>query len=142
MATAGAARATYAGPPVLPGELVLRDSAGDIMARSEITPDPAWVSAAASYKQVAVLYGSKLGVRCPPGTSPAAYTTAKRPAEFRQARQQGLVAAFGKLDGLTPFLAPLLPAPLALLSTLAASATTSYLRLHAATVSAALGAVG
>jgi len=31
---------------------------------------------------------------------------------------------------------------IALLSTLAASATTSYLRLHAATVSAALGAVG
>jgi len=38
---------------------------------------------------------------------------------------------------------PLLPTPrIALLSTLAASATTSYLRLHAATVSAALGAVG
>jgi hypothetical protein len=38
---------------------------------------------------------------------------------------------------------PLLPAPrIALLSTLAASATTSYLRLHAATSAPALGAVG
>jgi hypothetical protein len=77
----------------LPGELVLRDSTGEIWARSELTPDPAWVSAAASYKQVAVFYGPRLGVRPVPGTDPTAYTIAVRAAEFRQARRLGLVAA-------------------------------------------------
>jgi hypothetical protein len=51
----------------LPGELALCDSTGDVWARSTITPDPAWVSAAASQRDVIVFYGPKLGVRTPPG---------------------------------------------------------------------------
>ncbi len=77
----------------LPGEPVLRDGAGEIWASSKVTLDPQWVSAAASYRQVAVFYGPNLGVRVPPGTKPADYTTAKRAAEFREARRQGLVTA-------------------------------------------------
>lgn len=75
----------------LPGELVLRDSTGDVWARSKITPEPAWVSAAVSQRDVIVFYGPKLGVRTPPGMNPARYTTAERAAEFRQARREGLV---------------------------------------------------
>ncbi len=90
----------------LPGELVLRDSTGDIWARSKITPDPAWVSAAASYRDVVVFYGPKLGVRTPPGMNPARYSAAQRAAEFRQGRQDGLVTAAtvtwqGEADGET-----------------------------------------
>jgi hypothetical protein len=77
----------------VPGELVLRDSNGDIWASSPVTPDPRWVSAAASYGHVMVFYGPRLGVRCPEGTSPDRYTTAARAAEFRQARGYGLVTA-------------------------------------------------
>jgi hypothetical protein len=77
----------------LPGELVLRDSSGDIWARSTITPDPAWISAAASQHTVIVFYGPNLGVRTPPGINPARYGTAQRAAEFRRGRQDGLVTA-------------------------------------------------
>lgn len=76
-----------------PGELVLRDGTGEIWAAGKVTPDPAWVSAAASYRQVVVFYGPKLGVRTPPRMNAASYTTAKRAAEFREARDQGLVTA-------------------------------------------------
>jgi hypothetical protein len=75
-----------------PGQLVLRDASGDIWASSDITPDPRWVSAAASRRHVIVFYGPKLGIRTPPGTNPARYTTAARTAEFRTARDQGLVS--------------------------------------------------
>lgn len=77
----------------VPGGLVLRDSTGDIWATSQLALDPAWVSAAASNRQVGVFFGPQLGVRVPPGMRPAAYTTAKRAAEFRRAREQGLVTA-------------------------------------------------
>jgi hypothetical protein len=76
-----------------PGELLLCDSTGDIWAASKITPDPAWISAATSQRDVIVFYGPKLGVRTPPGMSQTSYSTAKRAAEFRQGRQEGLVAA-------------------------------------------------
>jgi hypothetical protein len=75
-----------------PGMLTLRDASGDIWASSELTPDPRWVSAAASGRHVIVFYGPQLGVRVPPGTDPARYTTAARAAEFRAAREQGLVS--------------------------------------------------
>jgi hypothetical protein len=77
----------------VPGELVLRDTNGDTWASSPVTPDPRWVSAAASYGHVMVLYGPQLGVRRPPSTSPDRYTTGARAAEFRQAREYGLVTA-------------------------------------------------
>jgi hypothetical protein len=77
----------------MPGELILRDATGEIWAAGKVTPDPAWVSAAASYRQVVAFYGPRLGVRTPPGMNAASYTTAKRAAEFRQARGQGLVTA-------------------------------------------------
>jgi hypothetical protein len=90
----------------LPGELVLRDGTGEIWARSKITPDPAWISAAASQRNVVVFYGPKLGVRTPPGMNPVRYGTAKRAAEFRQGRREGLVTAAtvtwrGAADGET-----------------------------------------
>jgi hypothetical protein len=75
-----------------PGRLVLCDGTGDIWAASEITPDPQWVSAAVSYRHIIVFYGPRLGVRVPPGTDPASYTTAARAAEFRDGRQKGLVS--------------------------------------------------
>jgi hypothetical protein len=75
------------------GRLILRDSAGEVWASSEITPGPQWMSAAASQRYVAVFFGPKLGVRVPPGTDPAGYTTAIRAAEIREARRYGLVAA-------------------------------------------------
>jgi hypothetical protein len=75
------------------GGLVLRDAAGDVWASSPMTLDPAWVSAAASHRWVAVFYGPCLGVRTPPQTPPAAYATAARAAEFRTSRQRGLIAA-------------------------------------------------
>lgn len=77
----------------VPDGLVLRDGTGDVWASSQVTLDPAWVSAATSSREVGVFYGPQLGVRVPPGTNPAAYTTAKRAAEFRRARGQGLVTA-------------------------------------------------
>jgi hypothetical protein len=77
----------------VPDGLVLRDSTGDIWAASQVTLEPAWVSAAASHQHVGVFFGPQLGVRIPPGMPPAAYTTAKRAAEFRRAREQGLVTA-------------------------------------------------
>jgi len=77
----------------LPGELILCDGTGEVWASSKVTPDPAWVSAAASYRDIIVFYGPKLGVRTPPGMNPASYTTAKRAAEFRQGRREGLVTA-------------------------------------------------
>ena len=77
----------------VPDGLVLRDGTGDVWARSQLTLDPAWVSAATSSRQVGVFYGPQLGVRVPPGMNPAAYTTAKRAAEFGKARGQGLVTA-------------------------------------------------
>jgi hypothetical protein len=76
----------------VPEGLVLRDGSGDVWARSPVTLDPAWVSAATSYRSVVVFFGPQLGVRAPPGMSPAAYTTAMRAAEFKQARKQGLAA--------------------------------------------------
>ncbi len=90
----------------LPGELVLRDSTGDIWARSKITPDPAWVSAATSQRNVVVFYGPKLGVRTPEKLASARYSTAMRAAEFRQGRREGLVTAatvtwHGEADGET-----------------------------------------
>ena len=77
----------------MPSELVLRDSSGEIWASSKVTLDPRWVSAAASYKHVAVFYGPNLGVRTPPGMNAAEYAAVKRAAEFREARRQGLVTA-------------------------------------------------
>jgi hypothetical protein len=77
----------------MPGQLILRDGSGEIWAAGKVTPEPAWVSAAASYRQVVVFYGPRLGVRTPPGMNAASYTTAKRAAEFRQSRGQGLVTA-------------------------------------------------
>src|ERR1019366_981409 len=75
----------------VPDGLVLRDGTGDVWASSQVTLDPAWVSAATSSRQVGVFYGPQLGVRVPPGTKTAAYTTAKRAAPLRKARDQGLV---------------------------------------------------
>lgn len=72
---------------------MLRDGGGVIWANSQITLDSAWVSAATSYQYVVVFYGPKLGVRVPPGTNPAAYTTARRSAEFREGCREGLVSA-------------------------------------------------
>jgi hypothetical protein len=75
-----------------PGQLALRDASGDIWASAQVTPDPRWVSAAASRRHVIVFYGPQLGVRAPAGKRPAQYTTAARAAEFRAARSQGLVS--------------------------------------------------
>jgi hypothetical protein len=75
-----------------PGCLVLRDGSGDVWASSQITPDPRWVSAAASRRHVIVFYGPQLGVRTPAGIGRARYTAAARAAEFRAAREQGLVS--------------------------------------------------
>ncbi len=76
-----------------PGELILLDGAKEIWACGKITPEPAWVSAAASYGHVAVFFGPNLGVRTPPDMRPADYTTTKRAAEFRRGRGYGLVTA-------------------------------------------------
>jgi hypothetical protein len=75
-----------------PGQLALRDASGDIWASSQVTPDPRWISAAASRRYVVVFFGPQLGVRTPPGTDLARYTTAARAAEIRAAREQGLVS--------------------------------------------------
>jgi hypothetical protein len=77
----------------VPDGLALRDAAGNVWARGQITLDPAWVSAATSHRDIGVLFGPKLGVRVPPGMNPAAYTTARRAAEFRQGRAECLAAA-------------------------------------------------
>jgi hypothetical protein len=77
----------------LPDGLALRDSSGEIWASSEITLDPAWISAATSYRYVVAFYGPKLGVRVPPRMNAASYTTARRAAEFREGRRQGLISA-------------------------------------------------
>jgi len=76
----------------VPGGLVLRDATGDVWASGQIILDPAWVSAAVSYRHVAVFLAPKLGVRTPPGMTQAAYTTQRRAAEFRRGRAEGIVA--------------------------------------------------
>jgi hypothetical protein len=75
------------------GELVLRDGTGEVWARSSATPDPAWVSAATSQRDIIVFYGPKLGVRTPPGVKAARYGATERAAEFQQGRREGLVTA-------------------------------------------------
>jgi hypothetical protein len=55
----------------VPEGVILRDASGDIWARGEAVLDPAWVSAATSYRHVAVFFGPQLGVRVPPGTKAA-----------------------------------------------------------------------
>ncbi len=72
--------------------LVLRDGTGDTWASTEVSPEPRWVSAAVSYRDIIVFFGPRLGVRVPPGTNPAKYTDAARAAEFHQAREYGLVS--------------------------------------------------
>jgi hypothetical protein len=65
---------------------------GDTWATAEITPEPQWVSAAVSYRDIIVFFGPQLGVRVPPGSNPARYSPGARAAEFRHARQCGLVS--------------------------------------------------
>ena len=83
------------------GDMVkLRDPDGDVMAESNLTLDPAWVSAAVSYGYVLVLQGSPLGVRVPPGKTEQTYTVADRAMEVQQARNNGLlIGAMGKWAG-------------------------------------------
>ena len=71
---------------------MLCDGSGEIWAASDLTPDPQWVSAAVSYRHVIVFFGPRLGVRVPPETEPASYTTAARAREFRSGRKHGLVS--------------------------------------------------
>ena len=63
-------------------------------AYSRISPEsnPAWVSAALHHRYVVCLYGPQLGVRLPPDRTAEQYTAADRLAEFRTARERGLVA--------------------------------------------------
>jgi hypothetical protein len=75
----------------LPDGLALRDAFGDVWARSQIVLDPAWLSAAVSHSHVAVLFGSKLGVRTRPEVTARDDTAARRAVEFQQACAEGLV---------------------------------------------------
>jgi hypothetical protein len=75
------------------GGTELRDSEGELWARAELTPDPAWVSVAVSLGSVLAVYGFDLGVRPQHGQTQEAFTDAARKAELREARQKGLVAA-------------------------------------------------
>jgi hypothetical protein len=50
----------------VPGGLALRDATADVWASSQVILDPAWVSAAVSYRHVAVFFGPELGLPTPP----------------------------------------------------------------------------
>lgn len=79
----------------LPGNsgLELVDSTGSVFSRIQHLLTPEWVSAAVSYGDVLVLYGTSIGVRVPEGVTEAGYLPAKRAAELKQSRELGTVAA-------------------------------------------------
>lgn len=69
----------------------LRDPDGDVVAEGRLALDPGWVSAAASWGYVLVLYGRPLGVAVPPGKTERTYTVEDRASEVLQARHNGLL---------------------------------------------------
>lgn len=71
----------------------LLDPYGCVFAEGRLALDPEWVSAAVSIRSVMVFVGPRLGVRVPPGWSPESYTARARALEFREGRQDGLLAA-------------------------------------------------
>ncbi len=71
----------------------LCDPYGCVFAEGRLVLDPEWVSAAVSARSVMVFIGPNLGVRVPPGRSPESYTDRDRAREFREGRQNGLLAA-------------------------------------------------
>ncbi|MFD9151606.1 hypothetical protein ACFWDF_30945 [Streptomyces diastaticus] len=72
--------------------LELRSPDGGVYSRIAVPASPGWYSAALHHRYVVCFYGPQLGVRTPPGSTPAQYTDAKRLEEFRTARGRGLVA--------------------------------------------------
>jgi hypothetical protein len=72
--------------------VVLRNADGEVAAKSSLTLDPAWISAAASQGWVLVLHGYPLGVSIPPGKTEHTYTVQDRAHEIAQARYNGLLA--------------------------------------------------
>ncbi|MFF9982414.1 hypothetical protein [Streptomyces erythrochromogenes] len=70
----------------------LRSPDGGVYSRITVPASPDWYSAALHHGYAVCFYGPQLGVRTPPGSSPVAYTDAKRLEEFRTARGRGLVA--------------------------------------------------
>ena len=74
-------------------EVFLRNPDGQVVTRSRVSLDPAWVSAAVSMGWVLVLYGYPLGVTVPPDRTEHSYTLMDRAREITQARRNGLLAA-------------------------------------------------
>jgi hypothetical protein len=72
-------------------EVLLRDPDGDVAAKSAVSLEPAWVSAAVTLGWVLVLYGYPLGVTVPPGKTKRSYTEQDRAREIFQARRNGLL---------------------------------------------------
>ena len=71
----------------------LVDPYGCIYAEGRLTLDPGWVSTAVSTGAVMVFIGSNLGIRIPPGRDAESYTDGDRLREFRNGRENGLLAA-------------------------------------------------
>ena len=71
----------------------LLDPYGCVYAEGRLALDPEWVSAAVSTGAVMVFIGPDLGIRIPPGRSPESYTDRDRIREFRDGRENGLLAA-------------------------------------------------
>ncbi|MCZ0983812.1 hypothetical protein O1L60_44405 [Streptomyces diastatochromogenes] len=71
----------------------LRSPDGGVYSRITVPVSPDWYSAALHHGYAVCFYGPQLGVRTPPGSTPAKYTDAERLEEFRTARDRGLVAA-------------------------------------------------
>jgi hypothetical protein len=76
-----------------PDGLELLDDGGSVWAYAETTPDPRWSTAAATTRQVLVLYGAWLGLRPPKAVRESQYGPSQRAAELRAGRSLRLVAA-------------------------------------------------
>jgi hypothetical protein len=74
------------------GGLELRDPGGSVFSRFMCDVPEPWISAAARYGLVLVLYGVGIGVRTPPDTSPDRYTASMRAAELKESCKRGIVA--------------------------------------------------
>ena len=71
----------------------LLDPYSGVYAEGRLALDPEWVSTAVSTGAVMVLIGPSLGIRVPPRRSPESYTDRDRIREFREGRENGLLAA-------------------------------------------------
>lgn len=71
----------------------LLDPYSCVYAEGRLALDSEWVSAAVSTGAVMVFIGPSLGIRVPPGRSPESYTDRDRIGEFREGRENGLLAA-------------------------------------------------